>query len=384
MVESLFKNFLVHLSVYLLWSGTFLYSQDFRNDLKSKLKSWDQKILYNAEEYKAKAAAIRNYDASGALPGIPGSTSVDPETYYEGILEGANYVIFATEYESEVLHRNVLLYRNSYTGNPAVQDSLIILQNAAYDSLYLADEIREKVQKRLSRETQASMILQAERIEESALFSLSKVLFTYIHLPEEPVFAWLHSKDTLPPYISTDQPGPVQDEPAMSSAENNSSIYSKLNVEEKDVDGFNNFLEKKNPELLESILVEKKMPGNDQMNEIKEEWTAYNKAGKMEEQPKEPINLNKQSEKASFVYKVQIVACREKLSPAYLKRVYHGPEPITESFEENWFKYTIGGYSTYREAKQLKYRSQVKKAFVVSYLNGKRFRITMAMVKAVK
>jgi hypothetical protein len=160
------------------------------------------------------------------------------------------------------------------------------------------------------------------------------------------------------------------------------SVYSTFSVKEEEIDKFNDFLEKKEPAGLEALLVDKRLPGRDQVEVLQEEWTEYKKAGYRDNEKPEPINLLDESRPAQFIYKVQITACRTQLTPAQLRRVYKGTEEIVESFEDNWFKYTIGNFNSYSEAQKLKLKSEVKSAFIVSYLNGKRFRISLGMTRS--
>lgn len=76
-----------------------------------------------------------------------------------------------------------------------------------------------------------------------------------------------------------------------------------------------------------------------------------------------------------FLYRVQISACRIPLDSASLKSVYHGDFPVLKLREENWYKYAVGEFNSYREAKQIKERIKVPGAFVIAYLNGKRISI---------
>lgn len=76
-----------------------------------------------------------------------------------------------------------------------------------------------------------------------------------------------------------------------------------------------------------------------------------------------------------FVYRVQILACRIPIDSQSLKHIYNGELNIMELNEDNWFKYAIGEFNTYRDANQLKNRIKVPGAFIIAYLNGKRIQI---------
>lgn len=78
---------------------------------------------------------------------------------------------------------------------------------------------------------------------------------------------------------------------------------------------------------------------------------------------------------SGFLYKVQIAACRQELDAAALSGIYNGKERITETMEDNWYKYTIGNFTTHNEARQLRDAISIPDAFVAAYLNGKRIKL---------
>jgi hypothetical protein len=72
------------------------------------------------------------------------------------------------------------------------------------------------------------------------------------------------------------------------------------------------------------------------------------------------------------IFKVQIAAHTMPLSEEYLNLIYKGSIPIDMIFEENWYKYSIGRYSTFEEAEATLIETNIKKAFVVAYSEGKK------------
>jgi hypothetical protein len=77
-----------------------------------------------------------------------------------------------------------------------------------------------------------------------------------------------------------------------------------------------------------------------------------------------------------FIFRVQIVACRVPLDKKTLRGIYNGPLEILELNEDNWYKYAIGEFTTYKAARQLRDQSNIPGVFVIAYLNGKRIKIT--------
>ncbi len=72
-------------------------------------------------------------------------------------------------------------------------------------------------------------------------------------------------------------------------------------------------------------------------------------------------------------YKVQIAADVTPLTLEFLqKKVYNTTEVINNEYTDGTYRYLVGRYDTYEEAKAAKIRMKVKGAFVVKYKNGKR------------
>lgn len=76
-----------------------------------------------------------------------------------------------------------------------------------------------------------------------------------------------------------------------------------------------------------------------------------------------------------FIYRVQISACRIPVDEKSLKNIYGGNMKILELNEDNWYKYAIGEFNTYGEARHLRDAVKIPGAFVIAYLNGKRIQI---------
>ena len=80
----------------------------------------------------------------------------------------------------------------------------------------------------------------------------------------------------------------------------------------------------------------------------------------------------------NVIYRVQILACRAPVSDAELKRKYRGSLKINNFYEDKWYKYYIGEYSSYSEARRCVYSSSVYDAFIIAYMNQKKVNITIA------
>jgi hypothetical protein len=73
-----------------------------------------------------------------------------------------------------------------------------------------------------------------------------------------------------------------------------------------------------------------------------------------------------------IIFKVQIAAHTVPLSNDYLNIIYKGDIPIDMIYEEDWYKYSIGRYKTLEEAEATRMESNIKKAFVIAYSEGKK------------
>lgn len=80
----------------------------------------------------------------------------------------------------------------------------------------------------------------------------------------------------------------------------------------------------------------------------------------------------------NVVYKVQVFASRKPAGNHELKKKYKGTIEIYNSVIDKWFKYSIGEFSTYKEARECRSLCNVKDAFVVAYVEDKQVNIVIA------
>jgi hypothetical protein len=79
-----------------------------------------------------------------------------------------------------------------------------------------------------------------------------------------------------------------------------------------------------------------------------------------------------------FQFRVQIAASKTILSYQKLKSIYSGSKKINQYTEDGWYKYAIGKFSNYNEAKTLMQQCGVKDAFIVSSYNGEKVPLYLA------
>ena len=92
---------------------------------------------------------------------------------------------------------------------------------------------------------------------------------------------------------------------------------------------------------------------------------------KVSPKPSETVSISTKD----VIFKVQISAARKKLSNETLADIYNGNEKVDLIEEDNWYKYSIGQYSNYKQAVDLKNSVNVEGAFVVAYKDGKKVSI---------
>jgi hypothetical protein len=80
----------------------------------------------------------------------------------------------------------------------------------------------------------------------------------------------------------------------------------------------------------------------------------------------------------TVIYKVQILARRKPASPRQIKKKYKGPMPVNMSYEDNWYKYTIGEFETYKKACECLESCNVSDAFIAVYINNIRVDVILA------
>ncbi|MBN2486863.1 MAG: hypothetical protein JXB34_12885 [Bacteroidales bacterium] len=84
--------------------------------------------------------------------------------------------------------------------------------------------------------------------------------------------------------------------------------------------------------------------------------------------------------KAPVTFKVQIAAHTVRIDNKYIREnIYSGNIPVSETFEDNWYKYSIGEFDNFNDANHLLKQCRVAKAFVVAYQGGKRLSIKDAL-----
>jgi hypothetical protein len=102
-------------------------------------------------------------------------------------------------------------------------------------------------------------------------------------------------------------------------------------------------------------------------------------ARKNKQQYAKPIQAPETFE--NIEYKVQIAANAKPLSSEKVHKIYSGYEEVAHFEEDQWHKYAIGSFKTFREANELRKSSGVKGAFVIAFANGEKINVLKAKKK---
>ncbi len=107
---------------------------------------------------------------------------------------------------------------------------------------------------------------------------------------------------------------------------------------------------------------------------------ARTQIGVLEEQAKRAKEELSRSLNTNLTFQVQIAASKVKLSQAKISTFYKAVKEVVEKNIDGWYKYSVGSYKTYDEAKKMVPRVKVKGAFVVAYdSNNKKVEIVDSM-----
>ncbi len=219
------------------------------------------------------------------------------------------------------------------------------------------------------------------------------------------------------------------------------NIYQAINIREEKVDAFNKFIKESYPKDYEKYIIDFPSLDYSDIEAIKKAWyryifgdndlnaetaskdtakknipdslllaqqnttlaskqtgstgkidteTAYNSKSETKEKSQRiGKNIQKKSQYKfsdtisvqGFTFRVQVAASRVPLNPEMQKGIYPGPEILEEIYEDEWYKYSTGPYQTYASARQFRESCEIKGAFVVAFVNGRKINPTEALIK---
>jgi hypothetical protein len=82
---------------------------------------------------------------------------------------------------------------------------------------------------------------------------------------------------------------------------------------------------------------------------------------------------------ANVIYKIQILALIEApISDQKLRQIYNLNQSISKEETEGWYKYSVGQFTTYQQAAEVKSSIDINGAFIIAYRNGVKINIEEA------
>jgi hypothetical protein len=94
-------------------------------------------------------------------------------------------------------------------------------------------------------------------------------------------------------------------------------------------------------------------------------------------------NNNVSAPMAGLVFKVQVCATHHTVDATFVKTNYKLPEEVMQEMHEGWFKFTVGGYGQYAEARNKRENLapyNLPGPFVTAYNNGNRITVQEALM----
>ncbi len=95
------------------------------------------------------------------------------------------------------------------------------------------------------------------------------------------------------------------------------------------------------------------------------------------------VNNNISAPIAGLVFKVQVCATHRTVDATFVKTNYKLPEEVMQEMHEGWFKFTVGGYAQYAEARNKRENLapyNLPGPFVTAYNNGNRITVQEALM----
>lgn len=380
-----------------LYSSESVYSQQFTEGLKSKLGIAERNRLLEAEALQFKGQS-KLQALSISQPNKAKLNSNPRNSVLNSIreLDAIVFLAFSNELKFNVLSKSLSGFHSNYKGNPGEIEDLMRVEKSMYDSVAWVYEIRKESDRERSIIAKFPLLKRAGLIEDHAILKLEKLLYSYLNLPTAADLKWIHSPDLADPYRNYSKN--MNPEPSMKVGDTSYNthlkrameIFNLMDISEHQLQFFNEFLAAQYP--LPDSGVNFINVAYTSIDSLKLRWEGYLYTGGKSSDTAisnllARIGNSKNSNLAgqdflktrsnlAFNYKIQVLASREKLGKDVIQKVYQGKEGVEENMEEGWYKYTIGNYKSYREARGVRDQLNIQGAFIVAYLNGKRIEVS--------
>ena len=91
------------------------------------------------------------------------------------------------------------------------------------------------------------------------------------------------------------------------------------------------------------------------------------------------------SPETSVTYKVQLAAGKKEVDQKYFVKVHNISEQVSIEYHESWYKYTIGKFDIYKQARDKRNEiwnkdNKINDAFVTAYNSGERITVQEALM----
>jgi hypothetical protein len=86
-----------------------------------------------------------------------------------------------------------------------------------------------------------------------------------------------------------------------------------------------------------------------------------------EEEERKRLAESEKTKTSGVWFEVQVMAVTKQAKPEVITKIYKGSESVREFQDDGWFKYSVGKFQSYKEAKDFKSSTGVKGAFVVAF-----------------
>jgi hypothetical protein len=91
------------------------------------------------------------------------------------------------------------------------------------------------------------------------------------------------------------------------------------------------------------------------------------------------------SPETGITYKVQIAAAKKEVQQNYFEERHKIKEPVSIEFHNNWYKYTVGSFGVYKQARDKRNEiwaaeNKINDAFVTAYNSGERISVQEALM----
>jgi hypothetical protein len=386
---------LLHLAEF----NSQLFSQQFTDGLKARLSLYDKNRILEAEALEFKGRSMLKYaDIKSQGKNTNPRNNSKAEVMIEiRELDALIFILFSNELKFNILNTAIKQFWRTFNGYPKDIEDLHKYETVAYDSINLVYELRRESDREKSIIAKFPLLKKAGYIEDHAILKMEKLLYTYFQIPKPYSIKWVNSEDQKDPYVYESQQalsskGAVltEDSSYQNRLRNAMQIFNLLEITEPQIEFFNEFLLIKYPEDDRGIDFMKVAYAN--VDTLKNQWQSYlyNGGNISESSISELLSRISKSETldslskdnlsgmpaSSFSYKVQILASVENKSRQSLQNLYSGKEKIDEYFENKMYKYTIGNFKSYNEARLFRDQIHIQGSFIVAYLNGKRIDIS--------